>query len=930
MGSLGATSAAAFRFVSNKVMGLSNNALSRVAPRYTYPSPSTDHESTAYLDGLRGFASTAIVIYNLGHAIDESWVWGSGFGIPLTCVISGYVLSLKALQHVQNREWEEVLFTITSQTFRRVWRIYIPAVIATWIAFILFRLNFYVFWTSFTKPVISKLLRLPTSNAQATYLLHEDLAFLQLLRWSQVSSIAITPLWTLQSMMRGPLVLFLTIAGLSRAGQGIRSLVVALLMLVSYWRGQHEIGSMLGGMLLCDLHIGARKVGWEQEVPRTDATRFWRIMGLSTSTIILMIPATYSVIPAWLSSVGSNTNTSILHHLGAILFLWAIGTSSRLQKLFTGSTLRTLGKISYSIYLLHGPVIETFGYQIAHRLMAPPRTVSGLRYVLGMLSTIVITGVVIFSIASLFWKAVDLPVLKLMRAIEKKCSVQSSDVPLLHPDWTKSEKLQAKEVPSYQNSNSTDNSINSLSRSSFTSGFIKSIIVRCCWFLVPSFIQELFDPHPKKPHTSSTAWLDGLRGFAALFVFWYHLMNPFHPRHLEGYGYNPEGSHFIQLPILRLIYSGNVMVYIFFVISGYVLSIKSIGLIRSGRSYTAIFTTISSSIFRRAIRLALPPLISTFINMLLTHAGLFEITKSIADDPTALPGYREPHPQRLSTFSAQVWDWIQNSQSILRPYSAGTPKSRYDPHTWTINVEGRNSMLVFLYLICFARTKTGIRICLCLSLIFCLCQVDAWHESLFLTGILLAEINLMQASPRFTAKFGDPRSQTTKETNLDTEQKQHSKKEIFHWSLFLLSLYLASTPEREPWNVPGYRYLTRIVTIQHFWIRLGCPLIVFSISNSTSLKQLFSNRLARILANLSFACYLVHFTTIHTLAYAIVPALWRLLGKDTPWGYELSFVIGAVVVTIVTMWLSDIFWRAVDMPSVRFARWLERQCIQHH
>jgi len=499
-----------------------------------------------------------------------------------------------------------------------------------------------------------------------------------------------------------------------------------------------------------------------------------------------------------------------------------------------------------------------------------------------------------------------------MKILECKCSVPPLTTPILPLEGQQAEKTSPKttilseiDYPSKMRSTGVAPPYTPNRKQRM------SIVFRFIWFLAPSPLQDCFWPN-KDEKAHPTAWLDGLRGFAAIFVFWYHLMNPFHPNHLVGYGFDPKNSHFIQLPLLRLIYSGNEMVYMFFVISGYVLSTRGISQICSRTSHTTLVASLSSSIFRRATRLALPPIASTFLNMVLVHLGVFNHTRSIASNASILPGYREGHLVQRGSFSRQLWDWAHHVERMTTLYARDAISSRYDPHTWTINVEFHCSMLVFLYLLCFAKTKTWIRVSFCILLSIYLWRTDAWHENMFLMGILIAEINQFQGLY----------------TNSNLKIGEGSRwKNAAHWSFFLLSLFIASCPEHKPWQTPGYRTLARFVELRRFWGRFGAPLIVLSISNSKSVQTLFTNRLAQFLANISFSLYLMHYLTIHTIGYAVIPRLMEKFGKDTLWGYEGGFVLGSVVVTIVTLWLSDLFWRVVDAPSVRFSRWVENLCL---
>jgi len=79
-----------------------------------------------------------------------------------------------------------------------------------------------------------------------------------------------------------------------------------------------------------------------------------------------------------------------------------------------------------------------------------------------------------------------------------------------------------------------------------------------------------------------TSWLDGLRGLASLSIIAYHWSGYVLRDSDISYG-TPESdmsSSLLQLPVIRLLYAGPANVCLFFVISGYVLSVKPVELMR--------------------------------------------------------------------------------------------------------------------------------------------------------------------------------------------------------------------------------------------------------------------------------------------------------------------------------------------------------------
>lgn len=71
----------------------------------------------------------------------------------------------------------------------------------------------------------------------------------------------------------------------------------------------------------------------------------------------------------------------------------------------------------------------------------------------------------------------------------------------------------------------------------------------------------------------------------------------------------------------------------------------------------------------------------------------------------------------------------------------------------------------------------------------------------------------------------------------------------------------------------------------------------------------------------------MHGPITHTIGYASMGFFWCFIGDDTYATKEIGFVLSAIVTIVSTIWAADIFMRAVDVPTVRFARWVEKKCI---
>lgn len=207
-------------------------------------------------------------------------------------------------------------------------------------------------------------------------------------------------------------------------------------------------------------------------------------------------------------------------------------------------------------------------------------------------------------------------------------------------------------------------------------------------FLLPSFLQfakfssntptDVKTPKPLHP----TAWLDGMRGIAALLVYVYHLS---YSTHDVMTAWTPTGKRdFLRLPLIRFFYNGHFMVSIFFVLSGYALSYKPVKQIRKGE-IQPMLEGLASSVFRRWMRLYLPCLVSTLMIVVLLRVGAYDWTRETAFDDKILTAQREVHPQRLKTLSKQMRVWGFAFLSSANPFM-GAP-IYLDGHLWTIPSE---------------------------------------------------------------------------------------------------------------------------------------------------------------------------------------------------------------------------------------------------
>jgi len=445
----------------------------------------------------------------------------------------------------------------------------------------------------------------------------------------------------------------------------------------------------------------------------------------------------------------------------------------------------------------------------------------------------------------------------------------------------------------------------------------------------PEFL-NLRPGNSRKP-LRRTAWLDGLRGFAAFIVYLHH--NQLWAHGLNGnliyesaFGY--EGRHyFAALPFVRHFFSGgHFAVAIFFVISGYVLSIKSLSLIQKGQfQHTA--DSVGSALFRRWLRLYIPVMAVTFLWMSQRHWT--KIWASVG----------EPK----STYNEDIKNWYYMFKNYSFVFLTGNMyefTNLYHPHTWSIPIEFKGSIIVYTALSAFSRCTKNARLWCETGLIFYfLYIVDGWYGALFMSGMLLCDLDLLADDDQLPQFFS----------------MLEGFKELIFFHLFIIAFYLGGVPSFETPDYanlmsksPGWRSLSRLqpqASFDHKWFFLfwAAFLLVASIPRLPWLKQFFETRFCQYLARISFALYLMHGPVIWLLGDRLYAAVgfsreghsthipgWINkfpISKNGPMGLELAFWAPQIIIFAVTLYAAELVTKFFDEPSVKFSNWLYKKTL---
>ncbi|KAI0456244.1 hypothetical protein F5B21DRAFT_156089 [Xylaria acuta] len=371
---------------------------------------------------------------------------------------------------------------------------------------------------------------------------------------------------------------------------------------------------------------------------------------------------------------------------------------------------------------------------------------------------------------------------------------------------------------------------------------------------------------PAKPR--ATSYLDGLRGLAALVVCVARYTEANHPNLTPWYGVSPNPAlalalepSWIQLPFVRVMFSGRPMVHVFFVISGFALSVKALTAVRA-RDFARCHSILASAALRRPIRLCGPPIVSMALIALLIRAGWLW---------GALPA---PRQQQLNDWVAAVyyhiiWPWSRDAR-LYPPYNVSL---------WTIPIELCHSMLLFLMVLALSRMRTAARVALALAFVVYCLRCGRWAAAEFVGGMLLAEAHLASAeremhehlplinSPSY---LSGPHGKEMKTSQRNKRSSTINAVEtILHITTLTAALFIFGWPNVDSSRTPGIRHLVNLVPAafnprdprgsQDFWFAIAATGTVWLCGRLTFVrKMILESRFAQYAGRISFAVYIVH------------------------------------------------------------------------
>lgn len=352
---------------------------------------------------------------------------------------------------------------------------------------------------------------------------------------------------------------------------------------------------------------------------------------------------------------------------------------------------------------------------------------------------------------------------------------------------------------------------------------------------------------------------DGLRGIACIAVLFSHLAYTFYPymHAAESMTYSFE-SYIMNSPF-SFFYSGSAGVYIFFVLSGFVLSSSFSK--NFGASYFPVF------LIKRYIRLMIPIFASCILG--------WYLFSTFTIDRTGISAWAA----KLGTFDYSFQDAIYTG---LVGAFQGKGIEAYNWVLWTMKIELIGSYALALLFIS-KKTNSVIYPLLAFILFFAIGYSnggDSLYYGLacFMAGsvIFKSEFKLSKAGALLA---------------------------------LIIGLYFAGYKVQSM----SYSFIfreTNTYLMEYSLFLLSGILVVLCSLRSTLLDNILSAKITVLLGKISFSLYLIQMATIYTVA---IPLYEMLSHKTTPLSASFIAIISCTVVSLPLSW---VFYKLFDLPAM--------------
>lgn len=367
---------------------------------------------------------------------------------------------------------------------------------------------------------------------------------------------------------------------------------------------------------------------------------------------------------------------------------------------------------------------------------------------------------------------------------------------------------------------------------------------------------------------------ESIRGLACLAVVFSHLAMSFFP-YLHHFDVNETTDlswvHTTHHSPFGFLYSGDAAVFVFFVLSGFVLSYA---ILKSPEQFNHKLKTM---MLKRYPRLMIPALTSCLI--------IWAVLKIINIDSSLVGAW-------LQAFTVQDFSF---SHALYEGTIGAFLFSESDVNwvLWTMTIELMGSFALFFLLYLYHYKKSAFW----LGSILVVCLAYYWRGRGFSFGISSFIFGI------YIYLYAKP------------------LKNITAIMMLILGLYLAGAHNTSA----AYQWIYQILG-EHTYDYcnfLAGVLIIYSILMNPLLSKGLDHPVLLWLGKLSFSIYLLHLLML----YLICIPLFNLF-HGWGWGYSISVIVSAIVAILATLLVADIYSRYVDQFAITVSNHLAKTVLK--
>lgn len=371
-------------------------------------------------------------------------------------------------------------------------------------------------------------------------------------------------------------------------------------------------------------------------------------------------------------------------------------------------------------------------------------------------------------------------------------------------------------------------------------------------------------------------YLDGLRGFAVIQIMLLSIVSVLFPHLLTQDGARDAVQEVITDSPVHFLYDGMLAVFVFFLISGYVLS----------HVYEKSTNGVVSSIIARYVRLVLPCLGSAVLAFILSellgrYVGYGDFNRN--DVASVTQGLRNIF------FDTMLVSYGDNSPFATLPILHGfvtSSQTAVNPLLWSIGIEMWGSIL--LILICAAERRFGER--------FATTSAAIIGLFVFRSPLILFIIGYLYH------RYPIALSETT-------------RSKIWMYALIVVSVCLSLSAQQHAFQLIDAVSSLRIglppQSAVNFQLTLAALCVFIPVMRLRFLHALFETQLFQFLGRYSFALFLVH--------YPVIRFIGLYIARIDPEGLRSPDIYGvmATLLSITVSFLIAGFFTWIDTGSIR-------------